>query len=309
MRQRLAALSVEIDGKQLQITASLGIAERMSDTANPEQLVDMADQALLVAKRSGRDRVVNFHRLSEAKSRSTSSTSPAVLLQDVSAKQVMTTLVAGLYQHDTVDVASRHFLRFRITLAPVVDDDGRLVGVLSEKDVMAAMLQPQWWQLKIADVMKTNVVCYEEDTPALNIYEFLCRVTLRAAVIVKNGTPTGLITRGSLLRYFMNSLSVGGQMPGVGDVGVTVAKSNQTAEDITRRIRQTVRAVNDEARDLRERLEDLPSDESTGRQSAELVPCLVGGASRIQELVNDLLACSRFAGEQIEPSEHAILLG
>lgn len=309
MRQKLAALTVEVDGKQLQITASLGIAERMSDTATPEQLVDMADQALLVAKRSGRDRVVNFHTLSDAKSPSTISTSPAVLLQDVSAKQVMTTLVAGLYQHDTVDVASRHFLRFRITLAPVVDDDGQLVGVLSEKDVMAAMLQPQWWQLKIADVMKSNVVCYEEDTPALSIYEFLCRVTLRAAVIVKNGTPTGLITRGSLLRYFINSLSVGGQLPGAGDTGQPVTRSNQTAGDVTRRIRQTVRAVNDEARDLRERLEELHADEPTGRHNAELVPCLVGGASRIQELVNDLLACSRFAGEQREPAELALLLG
>lgn len=308
MREKLAALTIEIDGKQLQITASLGIAERMADTATPEQLVDMADQALLVAKRSGRDRVVNFQMLSAASPRSSTSTSPAMLLQDVSAKQVMTTLVAGLAQNDTVDVASRHFLRFRISIAPVVDDDGRLVGVLSEKDVMAAMLQPQWWLLKIADVMKTNVVCYEEETPALSIYEFLCRVTLRAAVIVKQGAPTGLITRGSLLRYFMNSLAVGGQLlTGVesGALPLPMSAGHSAAEDVQRRIRQTVRAMNDEASDLCDRFAALQG--AGPQQPADLVPCLVGGASRIQELVNDLLACSRYAGQPSEPTEHVLL--
>ena len=304
IRQKLSAMTVECGGKQVQITASFGIAQRMDDMAKPEQLIDMADQALLVAKRSGRDRVVTYHSLSEAKPKSSSSTSPSVLLQDVPARQVMTTLVAGLHQDDTVDVASRHFLRFRISIAPVIDDEGKLVGVLSEKDVMAAMLQPSWWQLRIADVMKGNVVCYEEDTPALSIYEFLCRVTLRAAVIVKNGCPTGLITRGSLLRYFINSLSVRGQLRGAGvETENEAAVVQSSAAEVRRRILQTVRAVNDEALDLRDRLADVQ------QEGAELVPCLVGGASRIQELANDLLACSRFAGELAEQAEHAVLLG
>lgn len=303
IRQRLSEMVIEYGDQNLHITASFGIAQRMDDTTSPEQLVDMADQALLVAKRSGRDRVVNFHLLADAKPKSTNSTSPSVLLQDVAARQVMTTLVAGLHQEDTVDVALRHFLRFRIAIAPVVDGDGKLVGVLSEKDVMAAMLQANWWQLKIADVMKTNVVCYEEDTPALSIYEFLCRVTLRAAVIVKHGAPTGLITRGSLLRYFINSLGVSGQLPTDGECSTSTAKSPAT--DMQRRILQTVQAVNDEALDLRERLAAVDEDDL----SQELIPCLVGGASRIQELANDLLACSRFAGELATSTEHAMLLG
>lgn len=303
MRQRLAELVIEINGKPLQITASFGVAQRMADTTSPEQLVDMADQALIVAKRSGRDRVVDYHSVLNAKPRSTSNCSPSALLQDVAARQVMTTLVAGLYQQDTVDVASRHFLRFRIAIAPVVDDDGKLVGVLSEKDVMAAMLQPKWWQLRIADVMKTNVVCYEEETPALSIYEFLCRVTLRAAVIVKNGEPTGLITRGSLLRYFINSLSAGGQMHGETSEGLETAPvARSSVLELQRRILQTVQAVSDEAVDLQDRLTELEQD----HLAFELVPCLVGGASRIQELTNDLLACSRFASEA---NEHALTFG
>jgi two-component system cell cycle response regulator len=300
IRERLSEMVIEYGDQNLQITASFGIAQRMEDTNSPEQLVDMADQALLVAKRSGRDRVVNFHLLADAKPKSTTGSSPSVLLQDVAARQVMTTLVAGLCADDTVDVALRHFLRFRIAIAPVVDGEGKLVGVLSEKDVMAAMLQANWWQLKIAEVMKTNVVCYEEETPALSIYEFLCRVTLRAAVIVKNGAPTGLITRGSLLRYFINTLWVRGQLQTDRDHATVDAKS---LSDMQRRILQTIQAVNDEALDLRERLAEVDQQ----HPAEELIPCLVGGASRIQELANDLLACSRCADELSDAAELAVL--
>ena len=46
-----------------------------------------------------------------------------------------------------------------------------------------------------------------EETPALAIYEFLARVVIRGVVIVKHGRPTGLISRGCLLRFFMSLLA------------------------------------------------------------------------------------------------------
>jgi diguanylate cyclase (GGDEF)-like protein len=304
MRERISNLTVDVGTTRLNITASFGVSQRMGDTQSPEHLVDMADQALTVAKRSGRDRVVNFTSLTQATPVSPEQSNPSSILRDIPARQVMTTLVAGLSQDDTIDVASRYFLRFRIAIAPVIDDEGKLVGVLSEKDVMSVMLQPEWWTLLIRNAMKSNVVCYEEETPALTIYEFLCRVTLRAAVIVNQGRPTGLITRGSLLRYFINALSLGEQREGhehLPPLGLNEAiDKSQSPEDVRRRIMQIVRAVNDEAADLQERLDQLSDD---------LVPCLVGGASRIQELANDLLACSQFAGERTLPREQALLLG
>jgi hypothetical protein len=48
------------------------------------------------------------------------------------------------------------------------------------------------------------VVNEDEDTPVLGIYEFLCRVSIRRVVIVSDGFPTGVISRGSLLQWFSN---------------------------------------------------------------------------------------------------------
>jgi predicted transcriptional regulator len=170
----------------------------------------------------------------------------------------------------------------------VVDGDGRIVGILSEKDLMSIMLGPRWWTIPIKDVMKRNVVCYEEETPVLAIYEFLARVVIRGVVIVKHGCPTGLITRGCLLRFFMNLLAA----RRTEDVFPEV---DSAASDLVERmgqgrmhdrIAQTVRTLAAEACDMEFRLTEPGID---------LLPCVVGGASRVQELVIDLLALSRYA--------------
>jgi hypothetical protein len=139
--------------------------------------------------------------------------------------------------------------------------------------------------------MKRNVVSYEEESPALAIYEFLCRVTMRGAVIVNQGRPTGLITRSSLLRYFMNELSVargGGPncQPALPESALIDKLQNEPADE---RVAAMVQVLSDEVADLSRRLENGAHD---------LLPCVVGGASRIQELVNDLLAISAYANER-----------
>ena len=135
--------------------------------------------------------------------------------------------------------------------------------------------------------MKRNVVCYEEDTPALTIYEFLARVVIRGVVIVKHGSPTGLITRGCLLRFFMNLLAARRSKASFRkSMRRPASWSSGWATSAQDRIAKTVRSLAAEACDMESRLTQGDGD---------LVPCVVGGASRMQELVIDLLAISRFA--------------
>src|SRR5262249_33964871 len=148
--------------------------------------------------------------------------------------------------------AANYFLKFRIPSAPVVDETGQLVGILSENDLMSIMLGPQWWTIPIRDVMKRNVACYEESTPALAIYEFLARVVSRGVVIVKQGCPTGLITRGCLLRFFMNLLAArkaDGVFPEV-DAAASQLVERMGHVRVQDRIAKTVRTLAAEARDM-----------------------------------------------------------
>jgi diguanylate cyclase (GGDEF)-like protein len=293
MRSRLAELPIFVNETRLDITASFGVAQRLADTATPEVLVDMADQALVVAKRSGRDRVVTYRTLIQSTVLSRAGGDLAAMLQGIPARDAMTAIVAPLNMDDTVATAANYFLKFRIPSAPVVDNSGQLVGILSEKDLMSIMLGPHWWTIPIRDVMKRNVVCYEEETPALAIYEFLARVVIRGVVIVKHGRPTGLITRGCLLRFFMSLLAARrteGVFPEV-DATASELVERMGQGRFQDRIAQTVRSLAAEACDMEQRL---------GASEADLVPCVVGGASRVQELVIDLLAMSRYVNTAAE---------
>ena len=59
-RCRLAVAEGPFDAAEtsIRVTISLGVAQRRDDTHNPERLLDLADRALLEAKRLGRNRVV-----------------------------------------------------------------------------------------------------------------------------------------------------------------------------------------------------------------------------------------------------------
>jgi two-component system cell cycle response regulator len=268
------------------LTASFGVAQRLADTASPEQLVDLADQALAAAKRAGRDRAIAYRQLIQPVPLEEHAGELTALLQVIPARDVMSSIVAPLNQDQTAATAADYFLRLRISSAPVTDAQGQLVGLLSEKDLMTIMLGQRWWALPIHQVMKRNVVCYEEDTPSLAIFEFLSRVAVGSVVIVQGGRPTGVLTRGCLLRFFMNVLATrlnGGVCPEV-DQAARELVARMARSRPRDRIAQTVHALAVEVDDLQR---------SLAGQNGELLPAVVGSASRMQELLLDLLAASR----------------
>jgi diguanylate cyclase (GGDEF)-like protein len=287
VRKAISQLTVPIRDQNLRLTASFGLSQLLDDVKEPSEVIDQADQALLVAKQSGRDRVVSYRSLCDA-SELPFAAGMGDPFTGIQARNVMTTLVSCLEQNETVGHAADFFLRFRINSSPVVDENGKLVGVLSEKDVMSVMLSPDCWHRPIRQVMKTNVVCYQEDTPIKAIYDFLCRVTIRRVIIVNDGYPTGLISRGTLLRWFNNWQTVYGERE-VPDA------SNEERQ----RRRASLKHASAALLNLSERLyQHLSGDDES------VLPALVDSSSRMQELINDMLSDSRSFLElpQGEPS-------
>ena len=203
VRNRLASLRHLVELKGLRTTGSFGVAECRGETRNSEELVDLADQALLCAKRMGRDRVVRYASLVDAaESPLHCSLQQDGVFQGVRAGDVMSPLAVCLNEDETIDEAAQFLLQSNIPSTPVLDADGTLVGFLSEKDLMAAMASPDCWQRSVRTVMHMDVISYDEETPIRTVYEFFCRVSIRRVVITRDGLPVGTISRHLLLRWF-----------------------------------------------------------------------------------------------------------
>jgi two-component system cell cycle response regulator len=283
---RIEKSAIDVNGASLRVTASAGVAELASDVKNREELLDRADQALLMAKQTGRNRVVPYQVIRQA---SEALHDPQTLLgslfHDILAKHVMTSIVAGLQLDATVGDAAEYFLRFRLGSAPVVDSTGKLVGFVSDRDLMNVLTWPNSWELPIRDVMRASVICYPDDTPAISIYEFLCRVSIRSVVVSREGAPIGVIHRGSLLRWFSNTIAQTRRKGGDAKLQPDAAGALRQR----RRLSTTVTILSDQVIGLCRAIAD--------QSQRDLVPGIVGGVSRIQELTNDILAQLRFCSD------------
>lgn len=277
VRSALAELTIEIPGEVLKVTGSFGVAERLDDMQGPEDAVEAADQALLVAKQSGRDRVVaakSLHdgmpNLADGQQRNA--------LAGLLARDVMAVLVHSLHQDDSLQRAAELFLQLRLGSVPVVDDDGKLVGMVSEKDLMTLEVAGQSWDCQVRDIMKRNVICYDETALAETVFQFLCRVSIRRVVVVRDGRPIGIVSRSSLIRWFRNWM-------------LANRAEQPSHEDERKNLFAGVMAT---ARALAECGEKLPSELLLNERY--FVPCAVSEATQLQELINDLLGHCQTAG-------------
>lgn len=105
-RIRVAIADLEFDG--FSITASLGVAEMTPETDSPQSLLDRADKCLYVAKRNGRNRVINANNVADEIEASEEALSREKPVEDMTAAlpyQAVTALISALAYRDASTAA------------------------------------------------------------------------------------------------------------------------------------------------------------------------------------------------------------
>lgn len=270
IRLTIAQRHISVDDTILELKVTIGVAGWRDDIESPTELLDLADQALLAAKQSGRDRVMRFGELRGELS-ATALHQYSDILAEIVAKDVMTSPIVSVCDTQPIRDAVGLFFSLRIGSAPVLDEESKLVGIVEESDLLNAAVSHSQWATPIRDVMKKNVISYNEDTPVVKIWEFLRRVTAHHVVIVSEEMPVGVLSRSTLLRWLSNwSSSVSYEPFG-----------NQSDEgDMHQQLRLTTQAILDGVRELEDDIQ---------RQDSDLVPSILNAATRLQEGAQDLL--------------------
>ena len=139
------------------------------------------------------------------------------------ARDVMVSPVITVKPDASVKELAKILLERRISAVPVVDDQGKLVGIVSEGDLLHraeadTQRQRPWWLLvmtsdeslaadyikehsrKVADVMTKDVITAGPDTPLHEIARALERHAIKRVPIMQDGQLVGIVSRANLIQ-------------------------------------------------------------------------------------------------------------
>ena len=118
------------------------------------------------------------------------------------AADFMTSRVHTVRPEDPVIDATRMLVKRGFSGAPVVDEDRHLVGMLSEKDCIVALMNSVHHGLPpstVADVMTREVITVTEETGLMAMAHLFVSRGLRRVPVVRGDKLVGQVSRRDLL--------------------------------------------------------------------------------------------------------------
>jgi predicted transcriptional regulator len=120
-----------------------------------------------------------------------------------SIEQHMATELISFSPEDDILHAMRVLLDKNYSGAPVLDESGKLIGILSMKDCMEIVYNTAYhqdWGGKVEQYMSREVEHMEADTSILTAAEKFLNSNFRRFPVLRNGQLVGQISRHDILR-------------------------------------------------------------------------------------------------------------
>ncbi len=125
------------------------------------------------------------------------------MLRNITVRDYMATNLVTFRPDTEVFDAIRQLLKHKITGAPVLDEQGRLVGSFSEMDCLHVVLDAAYHEQmggKVGEYMNKNLVIVSPDDSIIEVAERFQKALLRHFPVVEDDRLVGLISRVDVLR-------------------------------------------------------------------------------------------------------------
>jgi len=125
--------------------------------------------------------------------------------QMLKAKDFMTEVVLSVRRDTPVEEALELLLEHKISGMPVVEEDMTLVGIVTEKDLLRLLFEPQGVKGKTVEGFMTHsAVNFEEDETIEEICQYLDKVSYRRVPVTKEGKVVGIVSRSDIIRCILD---------------------------------------------------------------------------------------------------------
>ena len=119
------------------------------------------------------------------------------------AKDIMTADVISVKRNTDIYDAIRTMVEHNITGLPVVNEDGTLAGVVTEKDVLKLLYNIEDKPGKVEEFMTRTTVCFNEEESLIDITECFLENHFRRVPILSGDKLFGVLSRKDIIAYIL----------------------------------------------------------------------------------------------------------
>ena len=126
-------------------------------------------------------------------------------------REIMTNQVVRIHPDESVSVAARTLTHYNIGILPVCGSDGRLCGLVTDRDIvtrcLAAGREPQ--RTSVREVMTAKIVAARPDMDASIAASLMGSKQIRRLPVMENGRLCGMVSLGDLAGKEESSMEAG----------------------------------------------------------------------------------------------------
>lgn len=132
---------------------------------------------------------------------------PPVSKFPFSARQLMTKGLITVRPESSLGEALSLMADYSISGLPVVEEDMRLIGIITEKDLMPYFYSQAIPPTHVGEIMTTDLTAFAPEASVFDICECLLHSNFRRVPIVQDGILVGLVSRADVIRYILRNLT------------------------------------------------------------------------------------------------------
>lgn len=138
-------------------------------------------------------------------------------------REIMTGSPVKIHPDESVAVAARILTRHNIGVLPVCGTDGKLCGVVTDRDLVTRCMASQRSaeQMRVRDVMTGRVISAAPDMDTSAAAHLMGREQIRRLPVVENGMLCGMVSLGDLASREESSIDAGDALS---DISTNVSK-------------------------------------------------------------------------------------